>query len=518
MPGTHYDTIIRNGTIYDGEGRESFVGDIAVRKDRIEKTGTLTNASAKKVIDAAGLIVAPGFIDPHTHCDLTFIRAGYKRHLARFLPSFKGNYNFISQGVTSCITGNCGEGYGDINTWKSLIAKTGFGTNLFHLIPHGQVRLDLFGHDQKGSLKVDQMGRMIHCFRDQMHKGAIGFSSGVEYFPGFESPTGEFVELAEVVAESGGIYATHTRENSGRKTSDGEYGVTAAALEAIEIGERGGAAVHLSHIKINRPFNDITVNDLLEPIEAARRRGVRVTADLYPYEAGSSTLTLLLPRHFVSSGGVKEVYRAGAGKAALKEAVKEIFTWMEPERTVISVMYKGPKKYEGKSIADIARSEERNPVDVYADLLTRGRGRVPTVLYFRQEMSFVRQLAALDYVIPGSDGLTIPFGWAQPHPRAYGTFPRMIRNFVLDEKVKTLPSMIQSMTSRPADIFGLKDRGRIAEGCFADITIFNPGTIRDRSTWSEPHQYAEGIEYVLVNGTIALAEGCPTGKRGGVFG
>ncbi len=512
-----YNIIIRNATILDGTGTESFEADIAIRRNRIEKIGSHIGASAKREIDAAGKITSPGFIDPHTHCDLTFIRAGWKRNLAGIMPSFKGNYNFLTQGVTTVITGNCGEGYGDIDKWKRTLEKISFGSNVCHLIPHGQVRVDLFGNEQKGKLSPVQMDVMKKHYREMMKKGAKGFSSGIEYFPGFSAPTEEFIELAKVVAEFGGIYTTHTRENSGIINPEGEYGVVAAVREAIEIGERGCVPVHLSHIKINRPFNDITVEDLLRPVEDAQGRGVKVTADIYPYAASSSTLTLLLPRKFISSGGIKEKFRSGPGKKELTGAAKEVFSWLEPDKIVISVIYKGNKKYEGLSIADIAKKEKRDAGEVYANLLTDNSGRVPTVLYFRQDMAIVRELAAREYVIPGSDGLTVPFGWARPHPRAYGTFPKMIREFVFNEKLKSLPAMIHSMTAKPADIFGIEKRGRIVEGNFADITIFDPDTICDRATYSSPHQYAGGILHVMVNGVMALRDGKPTGKRGGVF-
>lgn len=513
-----YDSIIRNAEIIDGSGSAPFAADIGIKKDRIEKIGSLQGAAAKVEIKGAGKITCPGFIDPHTHCDLTFIRAGYKRHYARFMPSFRGNYNFITQGVTTVITGNCGEGYADIDRWRRIIEKIGFGTNVYHLVPHGQARLDLFGPDREGVLSAGEMARMKDFFNAMMRRGARGFSSGIEYFPGFSAPTEEFIEVGKVVAEHNGVYATHTRENSGRKNETGEYGVVAAACEALEIGRAGGVPVHLSHIKINRPFEDMTPADLLAPVEEARSCGQAVTCDVYPYAAGSSTLTLLLPKEFIASGGVKDEFKRGGGKKKLQRAAADIFSWMGPERILISVIYRGNRSYQGKTIADIAKEEGRAPEEVYTSLLTETSGRVPTVLYFRQEMKFVREFIARDYIIPGSDALTVPRGWARPHPRAFGTFPKMIREFVLDKEVKSLPAMISAMTSRPAEIFHLQGRGRIAEGNFADITMFDPATIRDRATYSEPHRYSEGIDTVLVNGTIALAGGRPTGKRGGIFG
>ncbi|MBN1882390.1 MAG: amidohydrolase family protein [Deltaproteobacteria bacterium] len=507
-----FDMVIRGGTVCDGVSALMYPADVGIVGERIIAVGELSGM-AGKVINAEGLIVAPGFIDVHNHSDLTFERAGWKKNLAYIIPSFKGNYNYVSQGVTTVVTGNCGYGYVDLEYWLDMVNRIGFGTNVLHLIPHGIVREELFGEDQPTTLTKKQKDRLIGRIREIMDMGAVGISTGLEYYPGFLTDTDELVEVSREVAKRGGLYATHMRDESGALDENGVFGVVASIREAAHICREAEIPVQISHLKASAPHNNVAARDILEAIESARSEGLDITADQYPYDAGSTQLTILLPVEMVYQQGIRDEYRTKEKRGEVTRAIGDVFEYLPPEKILISVMYEGEKSWEGKTLQEIAVDVGRDPAQIYTEMVCDMPA--PLGIFFIMEMETVRELMTADYVMTSSDGMVIPKGFFKPHPRLYGAFPKKIRRFALDEKIIGLTECIRSMTSLPAEKFNISNRGVIRQGAYADVTIFNPDTIMDTATYQDPHQYADGIEYVLVNGVVAVDGGELTGDRGG---
>jgi len=510
--GLQFDTLIKGGTIYDGTTGAPFVGNIGIRGDRIVAVGNLP-AAAGRVIDASGLVVTPGFIDVHTHCDLTFIRSGWKKNLAYVLPSFRGNYNYLYQGVTTVVSGNCGYGYTDVAKWLDMVDSVGFGTNVYHLIPHGIIREELFGEHQPTDLAAGQLELMKARVADAMEAGAVGMSCGLAYYPGFNASTDELVELARVAARYGGVFAIHMRDESGTIAPSGTWGLVDSVKEAIAVSERAGIPLQISHLKALAPFNGITPADVFPLIEEARYRGLDVTADQYPYDAGSTFITILLPNELVSGESVKDTYRTADGRKEVKRAIGEVFSYLPPDRILISTISEGNTEYEGKTIAQISEIVNRDPADVYVELVCDMKA--PVGIFFQIDMDMVRQITQKEYVLTASDGWTVPKGMTMPHPRCYGTFPRKIREFVLKENLIDLGAAIRSMTSLPAAKFGLSGRGTIEPDAYADIAVIDLDTIGDQATYLNPHQYSTGVKYLFVNGVLSIEGGSTTGLRGG---
>ncbi len=510
-PDSAYDIIIKGGTIYDGTPAKPYVADIGIEKDKIVAIGNLSE-KAHHVVDATNLFVTPGFIDIHTHCDLTFERMGRKRYAAYFLPSWKGNYNYLYQGVTTVVTGNCGYGYADTGLWSDIVDSVRFGTNVYHLAPHGMIRQELFGQDQPRELTIKQLDTIKGRVAEEMENGAVGISTGLEYAPGLLATTDELIEVAKVAKKYGGIYTTHLRDESGEKGADGEIGVIRAIKEAVEIGRRAEIPIEISHLKISEPINDVTVPQILETIETARLEGIDITADQYPYDAGSTFLNYLLPDEFKTATGVKDSYKTKDGKAEMKRAVEKVFSYMGPEKTIVT-MYPGKKVYEGKSVKEIAEIEGMMPSEAYVHLVCEGKSS--TAVFFITDITIVEEIMKNDRIITASDGWTVPKNMTQPHPRIYGTFPRKLRKHVIEENLMNFEQAVRSMTAMPAEKFNMKGRGKIAVENFADIAVIDPHKITDHATYEKPHQYAEGIAHLFVNGKQSITNGKATGKRGG---
>ena len=305
-----FDTLITGGTVYDGTDAAPQVADIGIRKGRIAAIGKITGTAAN-IIDAKGLIVTPGFIDIHTHCDLTFKRLGIKRYLAYVMPSFKGNYNYLYQGVTTVVTGNCGMGYTNLEEWFDIHKSVNFGSNVYHLAPHGDIRLEVFGKNQPEKLSPNQLDALKERIAVEMEKGAMGFSTRLDVPPGTLAHTEELIEIGKVVHKYGGLYATHMRDESGTKDGNGKFADVKSIEEAIRIGRKAGIAVEISHLKISAPFNNLKASQLLDLIGTARHKGLDVTADQYPYDSGSTDIGFLIPLKYMDANGLKKEYRTG---------------------------------------------------------------------------------------------------------------------------------------------------------------------------------------------------------------
>jgi N-acyl-D-aspartate/D-glutamate deacylase len=489
------------------------MADIGIRGDRIAAIGSNLREGAQ-IIDATGLIVTPGFIDVHNHGDLTFQIFGKERADATSkIPSLAGNHSYAYQGVTTVVTGNCGLGYTNVNEFYNILTKVKFGSNVYHLAPHGAIRQELFGYHQPRKLTAQQLEAMKEKVAEEMEKGAIGMSCGLEYAPGSLTDTDELVELAKVVRKYDGVYATHIRDLTGTIYPDGRLGVIEALKEAIEIGKRANVRVQISHIQINQPINNMTAVPMIELIAKARAEGVDIAADAYPYDAGSSWLTMLTPAKYKTDKGIKEEYKSTKGRAELKEAVEQTFKYLGPEKTMI-IDYPERPHYEGKTIKEIADREQRTPANAYVDMVCSNNA--PQVIMNDQDMRNVREfLMRNDFVFVISDGWTTIKDVKKPHPRCYGAFPRMIKKFAVDEKIMDMSAIIRAMTSLPAEKFRMQERGKLAGSYFADIAVINLQKLSDHATYHNPHQYSTGVEYLLVNGVLAIDQGKATNKREG---
>lgn len=503
-----YDVAFRGGTLYR-EGRGLEPGDLAVRGDRIVAVGEAPGRAARE-IDAEGLVVAPGFIDLHNHTDELYRRVGWLP-----LPdAIDGNENYLTQGVTTIVTGNCGSGPAgpdDVADWLERADALPFGTNVIHLVPHGQLRLDVMGEAQADRPDprptADELRRMREAVDASMRAGAWGLSTGLEYDPGARAGTDELVALARVVARHRGVYASHTRHEGPDPAK-----TLASYAEAIEIGERAGVPAHISHIKLSGPPVHDLADEVISLVEAARGRGVRVTADQYPYTAGSTALSVLAPVEMRDGTSVLDRHCEGE-RAELRAAIAGVLARELPPGSVQIAFYPWRWSWQGRRLSEIAASRGEDPVDVAVGIACGWPG---VGVYHVQSEAVVRAFATRDWVATASDATALhPWLGRFGHPRAYGTFPRKLRRYALDEPVVDLAFALRSMTALPADILSLADRGRLREGAFADVVVFDPERIRDRATFESPGLESEGIRYLLVNGVLAVDEDEVTGRRAG---
>ncbi len=481
-----YDLVFRNGRIVDGTGAPGRPGDLALSGDRIAAVGTVPGRGERE-IDAQGCVVAPGFIDVHTHDDAAVVRDPR--------VDFK-----IMQGVTTDVLGNCGAGVAPADDAFRSYYRTGVGPilgdsglpwsttaeyfaaveaahpacNAVAYVPHGVLRFHAMGLEKREPTAAE-LRRMCGLLEEGMRAGAIGMSSGLVYVPGAYARTEELVELAKVVARYGGIYGSHIRNESDR--------LLEAVEEAISIGEQAGCGVQLSHHKSAGVFG--LTEQSLPLIARARDRGVDVTIDVYPYTASSSSLAAM--------------FRIGREQAF--EAVPAI---------IASVKY-NKERYEGKYISDIA-ADLGLPIGDAIRKVLEEEENTPSVIMFIMDEADVRRVVADDHCMVGSDGLPSE---GKPHPRLYGTMPAVLQKYVREQPLLTLEEAVRKMTSLAAAKHRIKDRGLLREGWFADVVVFDPETVADVATYQEPRQYPRGIDYVVVNGQIAAERGRQTTARAG---
>lgn len=523
-----YDLLIEHGHIIDGTGSPWFEGSVAINGGKIVAVGRLEHASARKVLDAQGQVVAPGFIDLHSHSDFTLLVDGNAQ-------------SKIRQGVTTEILGESNsagpvEGAGDSDLdlqlaplglhrdWKSLgeyftrLLRQGIAVNVASYVGSGQVRLDVMGNINRAPTP-SEMQRMKQLVDEAMLDGAIGLGSGLIYPPNSYASREELIELARVAARHGGIYTTHMR-------SEGA-GSPAAIEEAIEIGRRAGLPVHILHFKSYGASNWGRMPALVHEIQAARDQGLDITADVYPYVATETGLDMTLPSQYLE--GTPDHILQRLKDPATRNAIRDELKNGPAEGTEASAVggwhnilvgsIQSPefKKYEGKRVDEISRSMNKDPVDAVCDLLIADHGLTPAI-YFAMSESDVREALKQPWVGIGSDGQAVNPSMrfvGKPHPRYYGTFPRVLGYYVREEKVLSLPDAIRKMTSLPAQIVGLENRGLLRPGMAADVTIFDPDQVSDRATFSDPAQYPVGINFVIVNGIVVLDHGEHTTAKPG---
>lgn len=487
--------LLRGGTIYDGSGAEGVVGDVAIVGERVVALGTFEIGEVGRVIDCTGKIVCPGFIDLHNHSDRQIIDA-----------RTRANVNFLTQGCTTVVTGNCGGGHVDVGKYFEQIDAAGAGTNVVHLLPQGSLRSTVMGRDNRAPTSVE-LEKMKQLAEQAMRDGAYGMSTGLIYVPGTYAETDEIVEIAKVVAAHGGIYASHIRNEA--------RGLLAAVREAIEIGRRGGLPVHVSHFKASRPVAWGLVREAAAIIDEARGQGLTVTADQYPYIASSTSLEAMM---------IPTRYRAGGSKALLArledpevvEGIREYIADQMRQRgdraPLRIARYRPRPDWVGKSLREIAAAEDRKVDEIVFEITRNGGASAVSFGMSEEDVRFVMQIP---WVATASDGRAYLPADDKPHPRNYGTFPRKIGHYAIAENVVELAEAIRSATSLPADILGITDRGYLKAGAYADVVVLDPEQVRDAATFDEPHQYSQGVDYVFVNGRPAVHAGTPTGALAG---
>ncbi|MCP4045884.1 MAG: D-aminoacylase, partial [Gammaproteobacteria bacterium] len=490
-----YDMLILDGTIVDGTGSPAFEGDIAIVDGEIVKIGELNGIRASRVIDASGLTVAPGFIDLHSHAD-------------RNIRDHPGAENYLHQGVTTILTGNCGSSPVDLETFFDSIDETGIALNLGMLIGHNKVRDAVMGNDNRAPT-ADEQDRMEALVKTAMDDGAFGLSTGLIYLPGTYSETDEVIALARIVAAEGGIYASHIRN---------EFELLIEAIEeAITIGREAGIRVQVSHLKVadNSMWGDST--KILNLLETARADGVDIAVDQYPYTAGSTGLANVFPTW--ARAGSREDFQARLDDPETRARIKSgTIRKLNGARAagdlsrIRIASFKGHPEYSGKTMAEVTRMNGREPTiengaEVAMEILYDGRG---SAIYFMMLEEDVKTIMQDPFTSVASDSSAVTYGRNVPHLRNYGTYPRVLASYVREDGVLSLEQAIHKMTALPASRIDLATRGRLSEGMVADISIFDFDTVNDNDDWANPHQYATGFSYVIVGGVPVIDEGVRT--------
>ncbi len=511
------DLIIRGGRILDGTGNSSSFGDVGIRGDRIVAIGKLEQADAAKVIEAQGRVVCPGFIDMHSHSDLMLLKE--PRHEPK-----------VMQGVTTELLGLDGLSYAPLSKanlqqvrryiagldgnpdiswdWSSVSDFLSrfdrqAAVNVAYLLPHIALRLEVMGWADRAA-SAEEMARMRELMAEGMRQGAVGFSTGLDYFPARHSTTEELAEICKVVAQYGGISAWHMRTR--------DLGLIQAIKEVLWVGEQTGVPVHISHFKTAGQENFGKSVEMLTLIDEARARGIDVTFDSYPYLAGSTVLFWFLPPWAQEGGPDAILERLGQNKVREKicsELKSASYNWDDIYLT--SVCSEQNRGYVGKNVVEAASIADKEIPDFICDLLLQEELAVSQLQIAGNEED-ARTIMKHPCNMASTDGLLIG---DKPHPRGWGTFPRYLGVYSRELGILSLEETIRQMTSAPAQRLGLSNRGLVKEGSMADLVVFDPQTIIDKATYAEPKQFPVGIDYVLVNGEVVVANGKHTGALPG---
>lgn len=480
------DILLRGGTIIDGSGAEPFKGDVAVRGDRIVAVGKVPVAGAQQIIECTGLVVCPGFIDLHNHSDESITQ-----------PATRDARCYLTQGCTTLVTGNCGGGARRVGKYYDELATQGIGVNIAHLIPHGAIRDQVMGKVRRAPTD-NELRQMQELFDVAMREGAWGMTTGLQYVPGAYADTDEIVALASVVARHGGIYASHMRDEGDE--------LIEAIEEVLEIARRAQLPCHISHLKASKRRNWGKVCLAARIIDQARAAGLQITADQYPYNASSTSIMAMLLSDEEREGGEQATAERLKDPNVSARLRPMVAAALEDRGQLMIASCRTKPGWVGKTIAEVAAAEGRETVEVALDLLRDGDAKG---VNFGMDEADVRFVMTLSWVATASDGSSKIDDGTRPHPRSYGTFPRKIGRYSIQEKVLPLPEAVRSATGLPADILGLKDRGYVRENYAADLVIFDPDEFEDRATYEMPFEPAVGVRWVLVNGQIAIAEGKP---------
>lgn len=521
-----FDLLIKGGTILDGTGSPAWKADVAISGDTIAALDDIPADQAAQVIDAAGRYVSSGFIDIHTHSDSS-------------ITAYPTADSRVRQGITTEITGNCGYSaaplsglnvekrrkelkdeddvdatWTDVASYFASLEKMKFSLNHAMLLGQGTLRESVVGEDDRKATP-DEIKALIRAVEEGMEQGAIGLSTGLEYAPGMFTPTEEIIEMARVAARRNGLYASHIRNE--------EKGLLDAIREALNIGRQAGVRVEVSHLKACGRVNWGMQRDAIALIETARKDGIEVLADAYPYTAYSTGLTVLfLP--WVLDGGTPKMMERLHNASDRDRIRKELIEYVandpgDYDLIVISDVHTPKNKNcVGKNMLEVAKMWNVEPVDAILRLIEEEEGSVSYVGHAMSPAN-VEMVLSNPLVMIGSDGYSIaPTGRAaesKPHPRSYGTYPRVLGYYSRDEKLFDLPTAVKKMTSMPAEQAGLSDRGRIAKGKKADLVVFDAPTVKDIATFEDPQRYPAGILHVIINGVPVVKDAAHTGARPG---
>lgn len=521
-----FDILFINGKIIDGTGNPWFYGDVGIVGDRVAAIGRLKGTSkAVRTIDITGKIICPGFIDIHTHTydrisnDKVWTGDNEKRF---FAP------NYVSQGVTTVVSNQCGTSPLSIAKQKSILLEKGIGPNALLHIGHNTVRRQVMKGDFQRPASEEEITKMRAIIQQAMKEGAIGMSSGLEYVPAIWSTTDEIVALMNDIVPYGGIFQAHERASGlspmwyvPSRDEPGPPNMLENIEELIEVAERTRGKVIATHIKARGKNFWGTSRAIIKLIEDARARGLDIWADCYPYNtSGSDGQIVLIPAWAMgkdAENSLEAVLRDPVRKKALIDDIKHAVNWRGGSENII-VMDHPNRDYIGKNIAQLARGKGLSDIDMIFDLHLNGNPNIPggaRLRGFSMDEIDIEAFSAQPWTCTSSDGsIALPED-GPVHARFYGTFPRKIHHYAMERKVLSLEDAVRVSTSLPAQILSLRSRGLLREGFAADITVFDPETIRDTATFFEPHQYPEGIPYVLVNGVFVVEDGTMTWKRPG---
>lgn len=525
-PPKKYDLLIKNGKVINGTGNPWFYADIGIQAGKITAIGDLSKAEAEKTLNAKNLIVCPGFIDMHTHCDSELGD-----------PCCQANLNYLAQGVTTVVTGNCGESVSiDVLNTKQKWEKQGIGTNVVYLVGHGSIRREVMGNAPRKATP-EEIEKMKSLARKAMEEGAWGMSTGLEYIPGRFADTQEVIEIIRIVAEYKGIHTTHMRDEAGR--------IIEAIKEIIRLTEETKVRSIISHLKVTGKNNWGLMKKAVQTIEDARSRGIYITADQYPYiksaPIGLLSTFLEIPKDMQLLSKLRaQVYRSQWQEKDREKALaayhRELIKTLkdkEKRNMIKQLTVKGRpndpsavamwgwhdftilvapknKHLEGKNFIDIARELDRDMFDILVNLVIDE----PDILYGGGSQSEKDHNYALtqSWVMVSSDGSALPVikESAKPvrgHPREFGSQTKILRKYVREKKLLSLEDAIRKMTSLPASVLQMKKRGMLLQGYTADLVIFDPETVRDNSTYSDSFKYPSGVEYVIIDGQISIKKG-----------
>ena len=520
-----YDLVIKDGLVFDGLGNPGFVTDIGISGASIKYIGRISSGRGVRVVDARGLAVAPGFIDAHDHTDV------------QLLVNPKAESS-IHQGITTLISGNCGSSpfpiadeifedekeslkkqYDLDLTWRDItgffakLEERGMALNYATLVGQGAIRGAAMGFNDRAP-KPEELEKMKALVAENVKNGALGMSSGLEYTPGSFALADEIAELCKITAGLGGVYATHMRD-------EGDF-LIESLDETIGVAKKSGVSLQISHLKVAYPANWHKIDAALAKIEEAKNEGVDIFCDRYPYIAGATGLDFNFPlwarqgttEEFIAR--LKDPYLDRRLRGYLAEREKKMGSW---DKIIISnVLSEKNRVFEGQDVLQASKLAGKPPYEFMRDLLIEEKDNVGMIIFLGTEANLKRILAH-PLVGIGTDGEALaPYGVlgrGKPHPRKYGTFPRVLGKYVREERLIKLEEMLKKMTSLPAKKFGLAKRGILQNESYADIVVFDPDRVIDRATWSDPHQYPAGIDYVLVNGQVVIEGGAHTGKLPG---
>ncbi len=505
------DLLIENAMVVDGTGNPWFHAGVAISDGQIIAVGANLDVEAERTIDADGRVLAPGFIDVHTHVETSSRREG--------IAGIPRADNYMLDGVTTIVTGNCGTSEIDIPAWQSKLQ--GLGINVATLAGHNSIRKAVMGADNRAPTP-GEMEKMRALVDKAMRDGAVGLSTGLLYVPGTYASTEEVIGLAKVASRHGGVYASHIREQ-GAKLHD-------SIDEAVRVGREANMPVQISHFKVKGRTRWGTIGSALELVDSYRRQGVDVVIDAYPYERASTSLGVTLPRWAVA-GKTAEIAARIADQETRARIVAGMKSMLEDggyaDYSFATVaQYRPQPSYNGRTITEINKLLERSPtvdneIETILEMMVAGGAagysQGASMVYHYMSNEDVDTIFRYVNAAVASDGTIMSFGRGQPHPRSYGTNARILSDFVRERQVLTLEDAVRRMTSLPARTFSFHDRGIVRPGLVADLVIFDPERVTDKATYEDPHQYSEGIDVVIVNGAIAVDGGTPTDVRAGQF-